>query len=445
MITRWVMQQRSRRGFVLATVLIFIVVVTIAGGAFLNLAASEGLHASQSALPVKALYLAEAGCQWGRAWLSAQATPPEQVTPITFGDRGLGDGSYRVTINPDPGNPSNFIKRYTIVGEGRVRSEDGMAVRASKSVTMVVRLESFARYAYLTNNERSADNRTTMWFVSADRINGPLHSNSQIHISGSPTFEGLVTSTASSFDFYNGGPPLDNPNFVEGYKLNAAERDFREVANLRQLEDAARAGGLRLRVQTAEIRFNADGTMTYRTESGNKWSSWTTSALPGNGVIYVEGDAIVYGTLRGQVTLATQQGKSIQIPSDLCYSGDPSDPACTDMLGLVAGQSINVTKSSPAGANLTIHASMIALGTHFTVDDYDSIPVMGTLTVYGSIVQKNRGPVATFDPRTGRIISGYAKNYWYDNRLRDRTPPYFPTTGRYEVVSWAESATNIGD
>jgi len=433
---------RATAGAVLAVVLIFFAVVVVAGLAFIGLAAAENVLAITHTLPAKALYLAEAGCEWGKAWLKAQSTPPAGTQPILLGETALGDGSYTVTVVPDIGNLSNYIKHYTIVGLGAVKTPGGPKVRASKTLTVAMRTESFARYAYLTDNERSV-NGQTVWFVSADRITGPAHSNSQFHISGSPTFEGLVSSTASSFDFYRGGPPLDNPSFAEGYQLNASPRDFAALQNLARIESAATAGGLKISATAAEIRFNADGTMTYR-QKKSSWGSWQTRALPGNGVIYVEGDAMVYGTLKGQVTLAVQQDKSIQIPGDLRYSKDPGDPECTDMLGLVAGQGVVVTKTSPEGANLTIHAAIMALGTHFTVQDYATIPKMGTLTVYGGIIQKNRGPVGTFSSATGQIVTGYTKNYIYDTRLKNRCPPYFPTTGRYEQYAWQESATIFG-
>jgi hypothetical protein len=32
--------------------------------------------------------------------------------------------------------------------------------------------------------------------------------------------------------------------------------------------------------------------------------------------------------------------------------------------------------------------------------------------------------------------SGYSKDYRYDVRMVDSPPPYFPTTGQYDVKSW---------
>ena len=68
------------------------------------------------------------------------------------------------------------------------------------------------------------------------------------------------------------------------------------------------------------------------------------------------------------------------------------------------------------------------------VDNYQCGSPLGTLTVTGAIAQKFRGPVGTFSGASRN--SGYAKNYWYDDRLRYRSPPYFldPVTAAWRVV-----------
>ena len=60
----------------------------------------------------------------------------------------------------------------------------------------------------------------------------------------------------------------------------------------------------------------------------------------------------------------------------------------------------------------------------------------GTLAVLGGIIQKARGPVGTFNSTTGQTVTGYSKAYSYDPRLAMNPPPYYPTTGQYERVSW---------
>ena len=56
------------------------------------------------------------------------------------------------------------------------------------------------------------------------------------------------------------------------------------------------------------------------------------------------------------------------------------------------------------------------------------------MKIMGGVIQKARGPVGTISG--GVIQTGYAKNYYYDTRMADNPPPYFPTTGNYDRISW---------
>jgi hypothetical protein len=80
----------------------------------------------------------------------------------------------------------------------------------------------------------------------------------------------------------------------------------------------------------------------------------------------------------------------------------------------------------------------MALGNSFTVENWWEGSPKGTLTVFGGIIQDERGPTGTFNPETNNKISGYSKNYQYDVRLITNPPPFYPTTGDYVVVTWRE-------
>ena len=51
-------------------------------------------------------------------------------------------------------------------------------------------------------------------------------------------------------------------------------------------------------------------------------------------------------------------------------------------------------------------------------------------------MQKFRGAVGTGSP----VVTGYLKDYWYDDRLRYRNPPYFlnPLKADWEVIGTTE-------
>ena len=81
-----------------------------------------------------------------------------------------------------------------------------------------------------------------------------------------------------------------------------------------------------------------------------------------------------------------------------------------------------------------IEAAMLALKDSFVVDNYQCGDALGTLTVFGAIAQKFRGPVGTFSGTN--LNSGYAKDYNYNDALRYRSPPYFldPLQAAWRVV-----------
>jgi hypothetical protein len=187
----------------------------------------------------------------------------------------------------------------------------------------------------------------------------------------------------------------------------------------------------------------------------------TTAGALGTGVIYCSGNIT---SLKGEVadnrvsggeittpsafTIATDvnAGKYIKITDNLVYHTKPDKTKdataaanlAAGTLGLVA-EDIRISSSAPR--NLEIDAVCLAGGQNtgdssFYVENYASKSPTGTLTVLGGIIQKSRGPVGTFNPSTGQTQTGYAKSYHYDPRLASKPPPYYPTTGQYERLSW---------
>lgn len=171
-----------------------------------------------------------------------------------------------------------------------------------------------------------------------------------------------------------------------------------------------------------------------------------------NGLLYSHGKInSLSGTQKGKLTIAAH--KDIRITDNLVYDSMPGDPeypdydnldfrSITDTLGLITEGDVIVDIWAPD--NIQINAVMMVLGTSFFYegwyDEYREI-----LSFYGSFIQKQRGPVGTFYSSTGQKRSGYTKNYYFDQRMSssysgmsDSLPPYFPTTGNYDRLSWRE-------
>jgi hypothetical protein len=185
----------------------------------------------------------------------------------------------------------------------------------------------------------------------------------------------------------------------------------------------------------------------------------SSSASLGTGVIYVTGNitslkgiiadnVVSGGTVQtwSEFTVATDMvgGKYIKITDNLKYNTRPDKTQDPDAdvnlragtLGLVA-KDIRISSTAPR----TLEINAVSLSGcqnlndgSFYVENYDTKQT-GTLTVVGGIIQKARGPVGTLNSYGG-LKSGYEKDYQYDPRLATHPPPYFPTTGQYERLSW---------
>lgn len=172
------------------------------------------------------------------------------------------------------------------------------------------------------------------------------------------------------------------------------------------------------------------------------------------GVIYVSGTVGISGVLRLDKGVTLYTPNTIVLLDDMRYANDPSlsTRQCNDILGLIAGGNIVVANNALNTPQLVssttrrplddtqdmyIHAVMMALGTAFTVEDYNVGPSnstgcqstangRGCLFLTGGVIQNNRGAVGQSNG------NGFIKRYSYDRCAVVNPPPYFPTTGRFQ-------------
>ena len=114
------------------------------------------------------------------------------------------------------------------------------------------------------------------------------------------------------------------------------------------------------KITTVDLKFLSDGNVSYKLKIGT--GSYTVektvplTTLAPNGVIYVEkGNLRVEGTLNGRATIvASQKGDAsagqIFITNSIQYEKNPlTNPACDDMLGMVAENKVTVTFDKDRG------------------------------------------------------------------------------------------------
>lgn len=353
-------------------------------------------------------------------------------------------GTYDVTI-ADLGL-FGTMRRYRITSVG---SAGGI----SKRLINVVQVDNYARYIWFTDGENYGS--SNVWFWDQDHLNGPTHTNGQLNIAGhnpGPIFDGEVRSASDQINYFNNGshiyssnpsnPPYDTPAFNGGLTLGANSINMPRQATY--LRNAASSGGLSLSNNTTVV-LNSTGTMNitnngyyhdHCTGSCNNCCTLADQPLPANGALFVRnGNLSVSGVLNGRLTAGASG--NVVIKGNTTYSDDPRvNPASTDMLGLISES--NVVISSAASYNLEVDASIMALNTSFMLENWWVGPAKGTLTIYGGIIQDQRGPVGTFSGIGGQKLSGYSKNYAYDSRMLGTPPPFFPTTGDYVTLVWEE-------
>jgi hypothetical protein len=458
----------------------------------------------------------------GYTQYSATNSPPDgnlafkQYVPIAGGST---DGSFKYAADSSQVGVDGTI---TVTSTGQVGGR-------KRTVQGTIRRRNFLDYLYFTDYETTDpasytgnpftaaqaqtacakyyyngrdSNCSDIQFISADTINGPLHSNDAILLCGTPDFNAAVSSSWNT----NGARWRDNCPTSHPQWTNAGDPKYLAPLSMPPSNSAikaqttAAAGGC-LYTGPTRIRLTSNGQMTVKSpfskQTNNSCPTNGSGSLPSNGVIYVQnvpststdpnytsgcpynvngnahplglpinndittygcrnGDVFIEGTLKGQLTVAADN--NVEITWNLQYNGGTGG---TDLLGLIANNYIEVwhpvqcNSGSNSSCNLdanfpgetarnddfhdaSIQAALLAVNHSFRVQNWGIGSPLGTLTVNGVIGQRFRGPVGTGSG--GNISTGFAKSYTYDQRLKYQSPPKFldPVASAWAVAVWKE-------
>ena len=218
------------------------------------------------------------------------------------------------------------------------------------------------------------------------------------------------------------------------------------ASSLVDLKAAAQAsGGLYLDDSSKDgwrLTFNANGTITVAsckqattTTSGHGKPTTTyydiaelpptctttsTPAMPASGAIYVNQSVIVSGTVKGQVTVASNDDVIIGDATKYATPG-------VDVLGLIAKNDMTIAEYVPDV--LTWSAATIAQTGYWRSYTGATNGSHTTMTFNGSTSTNLGGSMGMFDYR----------NYNYDSNLLYLQPPFFPyIADTYTVLSFRE-------
>jgi hypothetical protein len=307
---------------------------------------------------------------------------------------------------------------------------------------------------------RSATYCDEIQFVTNDYVNGPFHTNDDILTCGTPTFgrdviDKIEISGVDPGWKRAGGCGTAVPNFKGTVKAGVKKLILPSTNN--DLLTAATNGGT-VYTGTTHVRLNANNTMDVSVwnSTTKKWVTTTGVAVPANGVLYVKGgtggctvpnppptanyDAepkscgtlYVSGTYVASLTFGADQDIVIGSQIDTTHRNLVRDASSDAVVGLIANNFVRVYHkvnrtsgcvNSDAKSDISIDAAILSLRHSFIVDNYSCGSPYGDLHVMGAIAQKYRGPVGTGSG--GSIVTGFLKDYTYDDRLRFRSPPYF--------------------
>jgi len=406
----------------------------------------------------RSIDIAEAGINYYR-WHLAHS-PDDFTSDVGIHDyldpQGTSIGKYDVTVTAPSQGSSIVTIRTTGWANDFPNVKRTIAARYGRP--------SLAQYSFLQH--------ASSWYGTGITVNGRVHSNNGIRMDG--TNLSLVTSAQQTYTCGSetGCSPSTSKPGVWGaggdkglWQFPVPPIDFNAISfDFSVMKTEAQSGGLYLPASGYSgyhLIFINDGTVRvnrvtgtnyyygYTPEEGcqrryqritneNLIGTYNIANLP---IIFAEDNLWVEGTVKGKTTVVAARfpietsNTDIWIPNNILYAAYDH----SNTLGLIAQRDIYFTRDIPT--NFRIDAALMAQ--------------KGKIIRHGyfSTCQGTTGAVKNSLTITGSIISFY-KSYWnfgstptsgfvtrtitYDTDLIYRPPPYFPTSGEYEFISWIE-------
>ena len=304
----------------------------------------------------------------------------------------------------------------------------------TKTVKVKFAPSKFSKFAYFSVSEGG-----TIWWTGNDTVWGPFHTQDYMRVYRHPVFYGKAT-TKRSLVYYD-SKTQDKPYFFGGYEQGV---DLPLPTNaVDEMEAIADDNGLKFSGEDTVFVIFAGDSLKYKFNYSDEYTSVYLPTASPNGMIFAKNCILrMKGTVKGQYTigcssLMDNNKGTIYLDDDIVFNQDPRQyPNSNDLLGICAENNVYITENAANNSNINIHASVYCEKGGFGAENYADRPVSGNINLLGGIIQHTRRAVGTFG--NGGIKSGFAKRYLYDERLLVASPPFFPGTGGFEIVSWLE-------
>jgi hypothetical protein len=317
-----------------------------------------------------------------------------------------------------------------------IREITAQGTYGGKTSTVKVKFapSKFSKFAYYSVSEGG-----TIWWTGSDTVWGPFHTQDYMRAYQHPVYYGKAT-TKKSLVYYT-SQSADKPFFLGGFEQGV---DLPMPTNaVDDMEAIADDDGLKFSGKDTVYLTFAGDSLKYKYKYSDKYTTLYLPAASPNGMIFAK-DCIVRlkGTVKGQYTIGCNSLMSaskgtIYLDDNIVFNQDPRTyPTSNDLLGICAENSVYITDNVPNHSDINIHGSIYCEKGGFGAQNYDTRVKSGNINLLGGIIQNTRKAVGTFG--TSGIKTGFAKRYAYDQRLLVASPPFFPGTGGFEIVSWLE-------
>ena len=462
--TMWLREVKTSAGGVLVMTLVFVMMFLVI---FVGLSGMVSRSYHETVLQAHdelAFQVAEAGLNYARWRLSHD---PDNFTSEvrTITDQFAGDlGDYSLTFEAP-------VQGSTVVV---ITSTGTTASQPTRQFTVKARYgqPSLARYASVTNGD--------VWYGGS--ISGAVHANGGIRMDGQS--DSLMTSAQETYacqPMHDCSSPFETKPGIWGsgttqelWDFPVTQIDYLSITlDLLEMATAAQntntyygpSGGAAFGYQ---VEFMNDNTFTISRVTGlgpNIWS-WTSEtgweltshdvgvlefienkAVPSGGVVYFEDRVWVKGDIRDRITVAA--GVYPSAPStdaDIILNGNISYGGVRDgtrSFGAVSQRHIQIPWSG-APDSMMLDGAYIAQTGSFHRRYYPNgwgaqAHRLKTMITRFGMIASDGVPVTAWVNGSGAVISGFQQGQSsYDPNLLYAPPPYFPSNGTYEFISWQE-------
>lgn len=424
---------------------------------FVSLAELTSLRYHEGALQAQdelAFQVAEAGLNYGR-WRLAH--DPENFT-----------AEERDVTDQFAGTTGTFNVTFTAPQEGSsvvlITSLGSTSAQPGREYTLQARygMPSLAKYAFITNDD--------VWYGGP--MSGVVHSNGGIRMDG--ISDSLMTSAKETYVCkpYHGCNYETKPGVwgsgekQELWEFPVPVVDYTALTlDLLDMKSEALEAGTYYGPSGNfgyHVVFNSNNTyslsrVTQKTSPIWSWAQETgweytshdinreqpigSRQVPSGGILYFEDNVWVNGTIRGRITVAA--GRFPDQPStnaDIIINGSIDYGGVEDgsrVFGAIAQRHILIPYSGAPNV-LQLDGAYIAQKGRFgrRYYYYGAHRIKSTMNTFG-MTGSNMVPVTAWVDGSGQVVSGYRGGQSsYDSHLIYGPPPFFPTTGQYEFLSW---------